>query len=466
MIVLTSGLHSQNPYNKFYLAVDSLYSVFNDSERPGCAIAIVKGGETIYQNCFGLADIEHQIPISDSTLFNLASVSKQFTGYGVAKLVTESKLHPNSAIGVYLQNENKLWDSIQLKNLIHHTSGVWEWPYLFLAAGYSFNDVLNHQSIYKIIKSQSNLNFRTGSKYQYASSNYVLLGEIISKVTDTNYFDWVSKNVFQPAGMSKTVFQKNHSDLIKNRAHGYLYKNNQYYRTTNNFSSHGTGSIYTNISDMACWIKHLLHEYSQNNLTISQMLQIDTLNNGDEVSYAYGLVKKGEDCYWHDGFFQGFRNITIMYPEQNFALILLSNSGSNYIVRSAFTVSEMFLTDSIQTEKNNKLKQQFNKEPQRKRNQNTELIYLQDLNEFKGIFFNSELLITYRIYENGDSLFAENTVEKILLKPIESNIDKFSSDKFLLGDFIFKRNDYGKVNELYIKQKRNNNIRFRKIEEQ
>jgi len=155
--VLPVGLYAQNPHNELSLIVDNLYAVFNDSGRPGCAVAIVKKGEVVYKKCFGLSDIEHPIPVTDSTRFNLASVSKQFTGYGIAKLIVETELHPNDVISQYLHNENNLWDSIQLRNLIHHTSGVWEWPYLFLAAGYSFNDVLNHQSIYKIIKSQTNL---------------------------------------------------------------------------------------------------------------------------------------------------------------------------------------------------------------------------------------------------------------------------------------------------------------------
>ncbi len=243
LILFTSGLNAQNHNKEFNLIIDSLYSGFNELGKPGCAISIIKKGKVVYQKCFGLSDLEHQIPITNSTLFGLASVSKQFTGYGIAKLIQEKRINSNLEIANYLPNENKLWDSIQVRNLIHHTSGIWDWPYLFLASGHTFNDVVTHQNIYKIIKSQSKLNFQTGSEFQYTSSNYVLLGQLITNVTDTSYFDWIYQNVFKPASMNGTVFQRNNTDLINSRAYGYLYENEKYNRTTDNISPQGTGSI-------------------------------------------------------------------------------------------------------------------------------------------------------------------------------------------------------------------------------
>ncbi|MBS4057728.1 MAG: beta-lactamase family protein [Bacteroidales bacterium] len=461
--LLTSGLSAQNSIKHYTVIIDSLYSVFNESERPGCAIAVVKEEKIVYQKCFGLSDLEHKIPITNSTLFGLASVSKQFTGYGIAKLIKEKRVHPNFEIAKYLRNQNKLWDSIQVRNLIHHTSGIWEWPYLFLASGHTFNDVITHQYIYKIIKSQSKLNFKTGSEFQYGSSNYVLLGQLITNVTDTSYFDWINQNVFKPAGMTETVFQRSSADLINNRVYGYLYENHRYNRTTDNISPQGTGSVYSNLTDMITWTKYLLSEYARKNPLIIQMLETDTLNTGKEVPYAYGLMKRGSSCYWHDGVFQGFRNLIILYPEHNVGLVLLSNSGSNYIMRSAFSVAEMFVKDSVPREQINNYKKLFREESEKKED-NTKLVYQQGLYDFNGIYLNTELLITYLIHEQKDSLFAENSIEKILLKPIEGKPDEFNSSKLLLGEFIFERNESGEVKELLIKQKRGNIIRFIKIE--
>lgn len=463
--LFTIGLNAQNSIKNFDVIVDSLYLIFNETGKPGCAIAVVKGGKVVYQKCFGLSDLEHQIPITSSTLFGLASVSKQFTGYGISKLIQEKRINPNLEIVNYLQNENKLWETIQVRNLIHHTSGIWDWPYLFLASGHTFNNVATHQNIYKLIESQSNLNFQTGSEFEYCSSNYVLLGQVITNVTDTSYFDWINQNVFKPSGMTETVFQKSNSDLINNRAYGYLYENYQYKRTTDNISPQGTGSIYSNLTDMITWTKYILSEYSKKNPLIIQMLETDTLNSREVVPYAYGLMKRGNGCYWHDGVFQGFRNITIFHPEQNIGVVLLSNSGSNYIMRSAFSVAEMYVNDSVPREQIIDYKKLFREESDKKED-NTKLIYQQNLNDFNGIFLNTELLITYKIHEQEDSLFAENSIEKILLKPIVDKTDQFNSSKLLLGDFIFERDKKGKVKQLFIKQKRGNIIRFRKIEEE
>ena len=463
--LLTIGLSAQNSIKNYGVIIDSLYSVFNESERPGCAIAVVKEGKIVYQNCFGLSDLEHKIPITSSTLFGLASVSKQFTGYGISKLIQEKRINPSLEVANYIRNENKLWESIQVRNLIHHTSGIWDWPYIFLASGQTFNNVATHQNIYKIIKSQSNLNFLTGNEFQYCSSNYVLLGQLITNVTDTSYFDWINQNVFKPAGLTETVFQRSSADLINNRAYGYLYENYRYNRTSDNISPQGTGSVYSNLIDMSTWTKYLLSEYSRKNPLIIQMLETDTLNTGEKVPYTYGLMKRGNNCYWHDGVFQGFRNLTILYPKHNIGLVLLSNSGSSYIMRSAFSVAEMFVKNSVPREQINKYKNLFREESEKKED-NTKLVYQKGLNDFNGIYLNTELLITYRIHEQTDSLFAENSIEKILLKPIEGKPDGFNSSKLLLGDFIFERNESGKVKELLIKQKRGNIIRFIKIDDE
>jgi CubicO group peptidase (beta-lactamase class C family) len=460
--LLTMGLSAQNPIQHYDDITDSLYSLFNESGRPGCAVAVVKDGKVVYRECFGLADLEHQIPITSSTLFGLASVSKQFTGYGVAKLIREKRIHPGLAITNYIPDENRLWDSIQVRNLIHHTSGIWDWPYIFLASGQTFNNVATHQNIYKIIRSQSNLNFLTGSEFQYCSSNYVLLGQVVTNITDTCYFDWIDQNVFKPAGMTETVFQRSSADLINNRAYGYLYENHTYKRTTDNLSPQGTGSVYSNLTDMITWTKYLLSEYAKQNPIVMQMLETDSLNSGEEAPYAYGLLKRGKGCYWHDGVFQGFRNITLLYPEQNVGLVLLSNSGSNHIMRSAFSVAEMYLKNSVPEEEIMNYRKLFREESEKKED-HSELVYQQSLQDFNGIYLNADLLITYRIREQRDSLFAENSLEKIVLKPIEDKPDQFNSSKLLLGDFIFERDESGEVKGLMIKQKRGNSLQFEKL---
>ena len=124
----------------------------------------------------------------------------------------------------------------------------------------------------------------------------------------------------------------------------------------------------------------------------------------------------------------------------------------------------MYVNDSVPREQIIDYKKLFREESDKKED-NTKLIYQQNLNDFNGIFLNTELLITYRIHEQKDSLFAENAIEKILLKPIVGKTDQFNSSKLLLGDFIFERDENGKVKELYIKQKRKNIINFRKVEE-
>jgi CubicO group peptidase (beta-lactamase class C family) len=310
-------IYAQTPIGILNSTTEELYSVFDKKESPGCAIAIIKNGEKVYQNCFGLSNIESKTPITDSTEFFLASVSKQFTGYAVSKLILDGKLDYNSHLSFYLPNQNSLWDSVKIKHLIHQASGIWDWPYLFLATGHTFDDVINSDGILKLIKSQSQLSFPTQSKFQYTSSNYMLLGEVVKSIVKEDYYEWMQKNVLYSANMMNTRFQRSNTEMIANRASGYLFKNGNYYRTTNNFSPIGTGFIYSTIEDMSNWMNYLLKE--KDLPIVSQMFETSMLVNDKEIPYAFGLMKREKNTFWHDGFLQGFRVITILNPKENFA---------------------------------------------------------------------------------------------------------------------------------------------------
>jgi CubicO group peptidase (beta-lactamase class C family) len=459
----TVNVAAQHTTETLNSVVDTLYSSFNKGNRPGCSVVIIKDGRVVYMNSFGLANIENGVPVSDSTQFFLASVTKQFTGYGVAKLINQKRLNYNVPVSKYLPNENALWDSVKISNLIHHTSGIWDWPYLFIATGHSFNDVADRELIYNLIKSQNQYSFSIGSRYQYTSSNYMLLGEVVKNVVDTNYYNWMRKEVLEQAGMDKTVFQKRSTDIIKNRASGYLFKNNRYQRTTNNLSAVGTGFIYSNIKDMANWMLYLLNDDSD---VTDQMFKIGQLNNGKDVPYAFGLIKRGKDTYWHDGYMQGFRTVTILNKRKNFAIVLLSNSGSNYIVRSAFTVANMYSNDTIPYKQIDNYRQKFITEPKRRARGEENTIYSEVVKDLEGIYLNTQLMIAYRIYIKEGTLFAATAADNMKLKPVKDNPYMFTTDRFMFGNIVFIRNNNGVVTGFSIKQRRNNEIDFKKIEDE
>ncbi|MFB6318738.1 serine hydrolase domain-containing protein [Saccharicrinis sp. FJH54] len=459
-LFIVQGIAAQVNPEELNKATDDLYSVFDSGNRPGCAIAVIKDGQKVYQNCFGLADLEHGISISDSTAFFLASVSKQFTGYAIAGMIRKGTLDYNAPVSRYLPEENALWDSVRVKDLIHHTSGIWDWPYLFLAAGHSLDDVLTGSGIFQIIRSQPTLSFPAGSRFQYTSSNYVLLGEIIRRTTDMDYYDRMHTTVLDPAGMTHTFFQKDHGDIIRNRADGYLYKQGKYERTANNLSPVGSGFMYSTIEDMAKWMQYLL---GGNSSFLPYLLQTGKLNNGNAVPYAFGLMKRGNDLYWHDGYFQGFRVVTIMNPDADFALVLLSNSGSDNIVRSAFTVARMYLSDTVPHNELDAFKAKFRNEPQPVAKPEKEPVQALDLTAYEGIYLNKDLLICYKICRKGDALFAVNSTEQILLSPNTESHDSFRSAKPLLGRFDFEKDDNGIVTGFCLKQKRNTSLTFIRV---
>src|SRR5918999_1208502 len=186
--------------------VDEFLSQWDKNDMPGCAVGVVKDGRLVYKRGFGMANLDYDVPNTPSTRFNLASVSKPFTAMSIALLAQQGKLSLDDDIRKYVPEMPKYDETITIRHLIHHTSGIREYEALVLFGGLDTDKAHSPKAILNMLARQKNISFKPGSKYQYSNSNYHLLGIIVGRVSGKSLRAFTEENIFQPLGMKNTMF--------------------------------------------------------------------------------------------------------------------------------------------------------------------------------------------------------------------------------------------------------------------
>lgn len=446
LLLSTSTIaQSQIKMENLQQKVDSMFLDIRDGVKPGTAILIVKDKSVILNKGFGYANLEHQVTITPNTVFDLASLAKQFTGYSISILIKQGKISKNDDIKKYLPEFPDFGQKITISNLLHHTSGLRDWTSTFPLAGKSFDNVISYDQILRMVQEQKKLNFIPGTKYSYSNTGYNLLVEIIQRVTGTSFREWTHQNIFLPLEMSNTLFLDNHNEVINNRATGYYkdkYGNHNY--TPNNLTALGSSSLYSTTTDLAKWVTHLMDPKDEWKPVIDQMFQTETLINGDENDYASGiLITKFKDTplIAHSGSWASFSTYLSLFPDYKLSIVVLNNNKKS-ASRIARKIASLFVPN-----------------PKKENNRD-------EVSENKWNDISEKILDEYvGTYKLGPSWFVHLTREKNNLWVQATNEDKFpmtalSNNEFLIKEYgnrtmTFYKNNKGEVAYLlYNKEKR------------
>lgn len=326
--------------------VDSIFKTYTQTGSPGVAVLIVKDGNVIFKNGYGLANLEHDIPISPATVFDIASVSKQFTGFAISTLIQQGKLSPDDDIHKYLPDVPQFAQPLTVGNLIHHTSGLRDWPEALHAAGWRWDESFAWEDIMRMVKKQHDLDFVPGSQYQYSNTGYNLLAAIVDKITGKSLAEWLGENLFKPLNMSSTQVLTDYSKVVKNLAGSYYGGGNEYHKSNDALTAFGSSSIFTTVEDLGKWVIRFQKGLDDKDPVFMRMIETGKLNDGKNNNYAYGLVAAnngGVRNISHDGGWASFATIISNYPDEKLSIILLSNSGGFDPYGNANAVVKLFL---------------------------------------------------------------------------------------------------------------------------
>ncbi len=310
--------------------VEAFFSQWDKNDMPGCAIGVVKDGRLVYKRGFGMANLDYDVPNTPSTLFNLASASKPFTAFCIALLAQQGKLSLDDDIRKYVPEMPKYDETITIRHLLHHTSGIREYQALIFFGGVNVDNALNDKAVLNMLARQKNLSFKPGAKHQYSNSNYHLLGIIVGRVSGKSLRAFAEENIFKPLGMKNTLFFDNRFEVVKNRASGYRVGPDKSIRARSSlFDLVGGGGVLTTVEDLYLWDQNFHKPKVGNQELIALLTTPGTLNSGEKLDYAFGLWRneyKGLPVIKHSGNMAGYRAQIVAFPEQKFTVIALCNN--------------------------------------------------------------------------------------------------------------------------------------------
>ena len=384
--------------------IDQFFKNWNRPDSPGAAIVIVKDAGIVFQRSYGAANLEHGIPITAQTVFDIGSVSKQFTGLAVAMLVERGKLSLDDDIRKYLPDMPDFGQVITVRHLLFHTAGIPDWPNLLVLSGTAPEEIITLGTILDLLRRQTALEFRPGDDHAYSSSGYNLLAAIIAKATGQSFRAWTDANLFRPLQMDHTHVCEDPAEVVPNRADSYVPEASNFRRMVSQLSAPGAGSVLTSTEDMGKWLINFETAKVGGKKALAMMQRSGKLNNGADVEYGFGIrVSKwsryrGMTVLSHRGDWAGYHSFMMSIPEERFALALFSTAADLEPLGLAVQVVDLYLGNS--------LGQEATPESQKSPLTTSSPMKLtsKQLAAYVGDYWNDELRVLFRVEIRGDQL--------------------------------------------------------------
>jgi len=330
--------------------IDSLFIDWNKPNHPGGAVGVMKNDKIVFSRSYGLASLEYLVPNSTETMFNIASVSKQFTAMGIVLLQMQGKLSIDDDIRKYLPELPDFGAKITIRQMLHHTSGLRSLHAMLGLAGWRDDDSRTNEDLYRFMNMQRDLNFKPGSEFMYCNTGYMLMVKIIEEVTAEIFPDWMKKNIFEPLGMNHTYVEDQYNRVVANNATSYhqLIDGN-YLRAVEYWGYTGSGNVHSTTNDLLKWLSNFTAPQSNWEEPFKLMKTLDKLNDGSDNGYAFGVfINKylGHEIIQHGGAIGGFRTYVGTIPEEKLSIALLTNFSSSSSGSKANQIYQILLTKS------------------------------------------------------------------------------------------------------------------------
>ena len=326
--------------------IDELLKDYNAPDVPGGALMVIQDGQVGFCKTYGLANRENNAPITDTTNFRLASVTKQFTAMAVLILKERGQLNLDDPVAKFLAPLPEWGDKITLRNLLTHTSGLVAYENILLLP---HSKPLKDAQVLELLRTQHGTYFTPGSNARYSNSGYALLALVVAQVSGQSFATFLNKNIFTPLGMNNSVvFEEGISD-VENRAYGYCKSEEGFTLCDQSDTSAvlGDGGIYSSVSDLFHWDQALYSEQLVSLQTIQEAFTAQNLSGGTATAYGFGWKIsncEGIKIVGHDGSSCGFRNAIRRAPEKKVTVILLTNRKETDAASITNTLMKHILT--------------------------------------------------------------------------------------------------------------------------
>jgi CubicO group peptidase (beta-lactamase class C family) len=307
-------------------AVDDFVRTEMERQKtPGVSIAVIRRGEIVKVKGYGLANVEHQVPVKPETIFESGSMGKQFTSTAVMLLVEDGKIALTDSIAKYFPEAPERFRPITVRHLLTHTSGIPD----YTTGTMDYRRDYTEDDLAKLAFGLT-LEFPAGSRWNYSNTGYVLLGVLVHRASGKFYGDILRDRVFAPLGM-KTARIISEADIVPNRAAGYRLQNGELKNqnwVAPMLNTTADGSLYLSILDLIAWDRGLRARSVLRPESWAQVFTPAALTSGKHYPYGFGWGIRevaGQTVYEHGGSWQGFKTHIVRYQGDDLTVIALAN---------------------------------------------------------------------------------------------------------------------------------------------
>jgi CubicO group peptidase (beta-lactamase class C family) len=416
--------------------IDQVFAQWNHPDTPGCALAVIRDGRIVYKHGYGMANLELGVANTPQTVFDIGSVSKQFTAMATLLLVEDKKLSLDDDIRKHLPEIPDFGSKITIRHLLHHTSGLRDYDDLFDLAGIPEIDLTTDRDAYELIARQKGVNFKPGEKFLYSNTGYFLMSEIVKRVSGQTLRQFAQARIFQPLGMASTHFHDDHTMIVPRRATGYApHEGGGFEIDMSSFVQLGDGSVMTTVEDLFKWDQNFVNPVVGGPEAIRELTTPGSLNGGVPIKYAMGLfIDQYHGLKWihHSGEWVGYRAAASRFPDQHFSTWVTCNSvGDMNPMQLAERVADLYLAGEFKdTPRTSPASAAASKE---------------DASPYAGLYWNQQTGAFLRLAAKDGKLGIESGRDFQSLSPLgEGKFGYESGDSEVRATLAFQRDKDGK----------------------
>ena len=333
---------------------DQMMARFDGESSPGAAVRVWRDGSTLYSKTYGMANLAYGIPFEPDTRTNIGSTSKQFTAFAIMLQAERGLLSLDDDIRTHIPELPEFDETIQVRHLITHTSGLREFLNLLRMTGRRLDrgDWIDRSELIEIVQRQPALQNSPGAEWNYNNTAFGLAAVIVERTSGQDFHVFMQENVFGPLGMAGTMVRPSIRHVVPNQSEGYTPTPDGYRQIGDLGGAVGAGGIYSTIADLQTWVENQANPRVGTRAIFDEMMTSYVLTNGEETGYGYGLSvdeQRGLKRVHHGGADVAHRSQLVYYPEINAGITVQSNHaqfGSNV----AFELAAAFFEDAMEAE--------------------------------------------------------------------------------------------------------------------
>lgn len=434
-----------------------LFESWYEPGGPGAVLVVLQDGEVAYQGAVGVENSASRRPLSLQSPIDLASVSKQFTAYGVALLVERGQLRLSDDIRSYLPELPDYGTPITVQHLLEHTSGLRDWDGLFALTGRNIEDGISLDDVVAMAARQRSLNFTPGAEQRYSNTGYVLLAKIIERVAGQPFDLWAAENIFAPLGMRECSFERDAG--IPARVVSYRRQHpDPIPASTERAITLGSSGLACSAHDLQRWIENYRTDPLGGRQVQQLVAQPSQSPTGTETDYVFGNWhgRRGDHAMvGHQGLAAGFRTSIHDFPDDQLRVIYLANDGNDATYERVRIIENLFL--GIPPEAVEAPTDDYVPPAQ-------SLLSEDEISQFVGRYHSDEIEADYEIVQVGQGIVARHRVAGDV-RLTQQQADAFSSDKWFVPSLTFVRDAAGRPAGFRIESEDLGSLFFRRVSE-